>query len=674
MSRHPDLALEQAYLDRAYEHLARMQARTRAAASIAESAAQAVDSAIARAHLERRLRSLEVEVDGLSFGRLDGEAGERWYVGRRHVEDERGDPVVVDWRAPVSTPFYRATAADPMELVRRRRFLMTKRQVDDLFDEVFDDPDSVDAAHHGGIPDPLLAELERSRTGEMRDIVATIAAEQDVVIRAGLDTCLVVQGGPGTGKTAVGLHRAAFLLFEHRDLLDREGVLVVGPNPLFLRYIAQVLPSLGEAATRQTTVERLVGGRVRRSDDAARARLKGDPRLAEVLLRGARQHLRPPDSDLEIGTPWGRLRLPAGEVAAAVDEIVARGTSFAVGRTALRTRLRRMAWLAHQELRGDASAPADVFESAMRSNGDLNAAVSRVWPSLSAAVLVKRLLTNRAALAAAADGLLSHQEQELLRRPGARRLDDEPWSLAELVLVDEAEAILNGVARTYGHVVVDEAQDLSAMELRAVARRCPTRSMTVLGDLAQATAPAAQSSWEDAVRHLGSPSTASIEELELGYRVPKPILDFANKLLPHAAPGVRPARSVRVDGQAPRLAAVGSDELAAAVASVVAELAGAWSSVGVVVPEALVDRVGASLRLSQVAFGDAGKGGLSEAVTLLLPDEAKGLEFDAVVVVEPSDVFEGTEAGGRLLYIALTRAVQELAIVHARPLPAALSD
>ncbi|HEX4866912.1 MAG TPA: hypothetical protein VFV32_04740 [Acidimicrobiales bacterium] len=272
---HPELATEQAYVDRAYAHLAAMRDRTRAAVAVADTAAQAVDAAIARTHLQARLRSLHTEVDGLSFGRLDAETGETWYVGRRHVEDERGDPVVVDWRAPVSVPFYRATAADPLELVRRRRFVMTKRRVDDLFDEVFDDPDSVDAAHHGGIPDPLLAELERSRSGEMRDIVATIAAEQDVVIRAGLDTCLVVQGGPGTGKTAVGLHRAAFLLFEHREVLDRAGVLVVGPNPLFLRYIAQVLPSLGEAATRQTTMDRLVGGRVRAVDPRAVARLKG---------------------------------------------------------------------------------------------------------------------------------------------------------------------------------------------------------------------------------------------------------------------------------------------------------------------------------------------------------------------------------------------------------------
>jgi DNA helicase IV len=673
MTHHPELALEQAYLDRAYADLARMRERTKQAAAITESAAQAVDSAVAQAHLLARLRTLDTEVDGLTFGRLDAEGGDTWYVGRRHVEDEAGDPVVVDWRAPVSTPFYRATAADPMELRRRRRFVMTARTVDDLFDEVFDDPDSVDAAHHGGIPDPLLAELERSRTGEMRDIVATIAAEQDVVIRAPIDTCLVVQGGPGTGKTAVGLHRAAFLLFEHRAQLDKEGVLVVGPNPLFLRYIAQVLPSLGEAATRQTTVERLVGGRVAREDEPAVARLKGDARLAAVLRVAARQHLKVPDDDLAVSTAWGRLRIPAVELAAAVDEIVAREVPFAVGRNAFRTRVRRLAWLGHPDSRWEDAAPTAAFDAEMRTNAELNTAVGKIWPSLSAPVLVKRVLTNKRALAAAAAGLLDGEEQAIVqRRAGATRIDDEPWTLAELVLIDEAEAILNGPGRAYGHAVVDEAQDLSAMELRAVARRCPSRSMTVLGDLAQATAPAAQTSWEDAVVHLGSPPTAAIEELELGYRVPRPILDVANRLLPDVAPGVRAARSVRVEGSAPLIVPAGADELADAAARVVADLAQQWSSVGVIVPPSLTGAVAAALDRATVAFGTGARGGLGDVVTLLGPPEAKGLEFDAVVVVEPSEVYQD-ERGGRLLYIALTRAVQALAIVHSRPLPDVLA-
>ena len=649
-----------------------MRARTESAASIADSAAQAVDSAIAQAHLQARLRTLDTNVDGLTFGRLDAESGEWWYVGRRHVEDERGDPVVVDWRAPVSTPFYRATAADPMELRRRRRFVMTRRTVDDLFDEVFDDPDSVDAAHHGGIPDPLLAELERGRTGEMRDIVATIAAEQDVVIRAPLESCLVVQGGPGTGKTAVGLHRAAFLLFEHRTQLDREGVLVVGPNPLFLRYIAQVLPSLGEAATRQTTVERLVGGRVRAEDPAPVARLKGDARMATVLARAARQHLRPPVDDLVVATAWGRLRIPARDLSDAIDEIAAREVAFAVGRNAFRTRVRRLAWLGHPDARWDDAAPTAAFDAEMRTNAALNAAVARMWPSLSAPVLVKRVLTNRRAMAAAAEDVLSPAEQELIvRGAGATRLDDEPWTLAELVLIDEAEALLNGVGRTYGHAVVDEAQDLSDMELRAVARRCPSRSMTVLGDLAQATAPGAQSSWEDAVRHLGSPATATIEELGIGYRVPHPILEVANRLLPEVAPGVAPSTSVRLDGRPPVFVATDEDGLADRAAALAGELASTWGSVGVIVPEASMSAVGAALRAAGVEHGTGARGGLGTTVTLLVPPEAKGLEFDAVVVVDPAMIYVDAR-GGRLLYVAMTRAVQELVVVHAGALPSSL--
>jgi DNA helicase IV len=673
VSHHPELPLEQAYLERAYEHLARMRVRTQGAVAVADNAAQAVDSAIARAHLTARLRSLDTEVDGLAFGRLDSEAGDTWYVGRRHVEDERGDPVVVDWRAPVSTPFYRATAADPLDLERRRRFLMTGRHVDDLFDEVFDDPDSVDAAHHGGIPDPLLAELERSRTGEMRDIVATIAAEQDVVIRAPLDTCLVVQGGPGTGKTAVGLHRAAFLLFEHREQLDREGVLVVGPNPLFLRYIAQVLPSLGEAATRQTTIERLVGGRVSRVDAPEVARLKGDVRMARLLAAAARHHLRPPTDDLEVATAWGRLRITAADLAAAVEEIAARDVPFAVGRNAFRSRVRRLAWLGHPDSKWTDAAPTAAFDAEMRANTALNAAVARIWPSLSSPVLVKRVLTNRRALALAAAGVLDAEEEQLLLRPaGARRLDEEPWSLPELVMIDEAEAMLNGSGRAYGHAVVDEAQDLTAMELRAVARRCPSRSMTVLGDLAQATAPGAQSSWEDAVVHLGAPPTASIEELELGYRVPAPILDVANRLLPEVAPGVPPARSVRREGAAPAVVSVPARDLVDRTIDEVRGLAETWSSVGVIAPAERVAVLGESLVAAGIEFGTGERGGLGAVVTLLEPPEAKGLEFDAVVVVEPGEVFTD-ERGGRLLYIALTRAVQSLTVVHARPLPAALA-
>jgi DNA helicase IV len=647
---HPDVAAEQAYLDEAYRCLAAMRDRTARTASIADGAAQEVDSAIAQRHLAHRLGSLDVDVPGLSFGRLDDEDGARWYVGRRHVEDDRGDPVVVDWRADVAVPFYRATAVDPLGLRRRRRFMMTGRRLDDLVDEVFDDPDSVDAAHHGGIPDPLLAELERERTGEMRDIVATIASEQDEVIRAPLDTCLVVQGGPGTGKTAVGLHRAAFLLYEHRRELDAAGVLVVGPNPIFLRYIAQVLPSLGETAVRQTTLERLLAGtayrrRGRDGDDAAR--LKGDARLAAVLARAVGSSVQPPAERLEASTPWGTIRLDADAVFDAVAEVHDRGVPHHVGRAALRTRLVR---LARQDLvarRGEEVASLEAVDASLRADRDWQRSLDRIWPALSAASLVRRLLTNRNALRAAGDGLLDPDEQSVLLRPPTKRVSEEPWTVDDLALLDEAEALLAGSPPAYGHVVVDEAQDLSAMGFRALGRRSPARSMTVLGDLAQATAPGAQSSWDDVVGYLG-------------YRVPAAIVDVANRLLAEAAPGVTPCRSVRLDGRPPRFvaveAALGTEGLDDQVANAVAELTGRYSSVAVIARPGLAP---AAHRLP--------------GATVLAPPDAKGLEFDAVVVVEPDAIAGGTAQGLRLLYVALTRAVQELTVIHARRLPPALS-
>jgi len=656
---HPDLDAEQSYIDEAYRCLSAMRDRTARVADLEDSAAEAVDSAIAQAHLRHRLASLDTDMDGLSFGRLDEEAGDTWYVGRRHVEDARGDPVVVDWRADVAIPFYRATPVDTLGLSRRRRFLMTGKQLDDLYDEVFDDPDSVDAARHGGIPDPLLVELERERTGEMRDIVATIAAEQDEVIRAPLETCLVVQGGPGTGKTAVGLHRAAFLLYEHRRKLDVDGMLVIGPNPIFLRYIAQVLPSLGETAARQTTLERLLAGTAYRAtgiDGDHAAAVKGDARLARVVARAVAGARRPPEEDLAVATAWGGVTVTAAALGAALHEVAARGVPHNVGRTAFRRQAARLVRTQLVRRRGDEAVPADELDTDLRRNRAWIRALDRAWPALTAPGAVRRLLTNRVALAEAADGLLGPDEQAAVLRRPARKVSDEPWTVADLALLDEAEAAIAGPPRSYGHIVVDEAQDLSAMGLRALARRSPAASMTVLGDLAQATAPGAQESWDEAIAHLGAPSTATRADLDLGYRVPASIMDMANGLLAEAAPGVTPCRSVRAGGRPPVFVAAGAD-LGDEVRRAVAELAAEFGTVAVVVPD--------GLRAEVV--------GLPDAVPVLRPPEAKGLEFDAVVVVEPEAIAGGDARGLRLLYVALTRAVQELVVVHARPLPAGLA-
>ena len=648
----------------------------RQATEIADNAAQEVDSAIAKAHLNARLRSLDTEVDGLAFGRLDAEDGDTWYVGRRHVEDEAGDPVVVDWRAPVSTPFYRATAADPLELQRRRRFLMTARQVDDLFDEVFDDPDSVDAAHHGGIPDPLLAELERSRTGEMRDIVATIAAEQDVVIRAPLDTCLVVQGGPGTGKTAVGLHRAAFLLFEHREQLDREGVLVVGPNPLFLQYIAQVLPSLGEAATRQTTVERLVGGRVAREDPPEVARLKGDARMAAAAAwPPPATTCACPTEDLSVATAWGRLRIPAADLADAVEEIVARdvpvrGRSQRLPHAGAPARLARAPRLEVGGRRARRPPSTPRCAPTPRSTPRWRGSGRRCRRRCSSSACSRTGGPSRRRPTGCSTPTSS---ERLLRPPGAKRLDDEPWSLPELVLVDEAEAVLNGV----GPHLRPRGRGRGAGPLGdGAARRRPPLPVA-LDDRARRPRPGHRARGPVELGRRGRAPRLAADRVDRGARarLPGAGADPRRRQPPAARrwrPACGPARSVRLDGPAPSSCRRPPDDLPARTAGEVRALATAWSSVGLVVPGAVARAGGGRPRArrgsTSARVPAAGSRG---AVTLLDPPEAKGLEFDAVVVVEPSAIHTD-ERGGRLLYIALTRAVQALAIVHAEPLPAAL--
>ena len=656
MDTHPDLGAEQAHVDRAYACLAAMRDRALHAADAQRvyGADGEVDAMAAESHLRRRVRDLTVDVPGLAFGRIDPEDGDdRHHVGRRHVEDADGTTLVVDWRAPVATAFYRATPADPQGLRLRRRFATEGRRIEALFDEVFDDPDSLDAAH-GGVPDPLLAELERARTGAMRDIVATIQAEQDVVIRSPLERCLIVQGGPGTGKTAVGLHRAAYLLYEHRGELDRSGVLVVGPNPTFLRYISAVLPSLGETSVRQASVAGLVGRGVAPEQSTERAALLGDGRMAIVAARALASWVRPPadDVELEAVTPYGTVRLGGAEVASVVREVAERGVAHDVGRGAVRTRLLRLVRQALVVRRGLGEEPELAADAVA---GPLDA----VWPAVSGVALARKVLTSRSALSAAAAGVLDGDEQRLVLRRAAKRAADEPWTDAELVVVDECRALAEGVARTYGHVVVDEAQDLSAMALRAVARRCPSGSLTVLGDLAQATAPAAQRSWEEALGHLGVPASTDVQlaELTLGYRVPASVLDWANRLLAEAAPDVTPARSVRTGGAPPEVTR--TDDVAGEVGRLAAHWAGVHSTVGVVAPDAVREALV-----------------VPDGVQVVAPAEAKGLEFDAVIVAEPALVAAAAgsdaAAGLRLLYVALTRAVQHLDVVHSAPLPAAL--
>jgi DNA helicase IV len=561
----------------------------------------------------------------------------------------------------VATPFYRATFADPLGLKRRRRFALEGRTIVDLFDEDFADPASAHGA--SGIPDPLLAELDRSRTGAMRDIVATIQAEQDVVIRAPLDLLLIVQGGPGTGKTAVGLHRAALLLYDHREYLDREGVLVVGPNRLFLRYISQVLPSLGETSVVQTTIAGLgeIDLRAEEPDDVAR--LKGDARLADVIARAAWGRTVPLVDDVPVRTSFGGLTLRADDVNAVLGAALADRRTVTSSRDGFRAAVVRLAFERLVARRPEGLKLSDEVASAVRTSVDLKRALDRAWPATTAPALVRRVLTHRAALAAAAEGILTAAEQRLLLRRAARRADDEPWTAADVALVDEADAVLGGRPRRYGHIVVDEAQDLSAMALRMLLRRgARFPSMTILGDLAQSTAPGGQASWDDVLAVLGRPDDMLYAELDIGYRVPGQILDVANLLLPGAGVDVAAARSARRTDDEPRFVTVDDDGRAAAVVDVVTELAERHPTVGVIAPAELHP----GLLAAGLPVGEA----LAAPVSLITPSESKGLEFDAVVVVEPALVAGAGPSGVRLLYVAMTRAVQHLTVVQSDPLAA----
>jgi len=666
---HPDVALERARLEFALECLVAMRART--ASKVADEdilGANKADADAVKWQLQRRLASLDDDAAVLCFGRIDEETGDRWYVGRRHIEDPAGAPVVVDWRAAVATPFYRATLADPFGLSIRRRFVFSARELSDVFEEDFSDPDSL--AGSGGVPDPLLAELGRARTGQMRDIVATIQAEQDAIIRAPLETCLIVQGGPGTGKTAVGLHRAAFLLYEHRVVLSREGVLVVGPNPVFLRYISQVLPSLGETSATQTTIDGLLGLRYRvvADDPEPVAAVKGDARMAAVIARAAAAAIKVPPDGVTLRFRTRRLSFEATEVQALIDEIRARDAPVATQRDRF-----RQAWVrrAYDRYTGGLALELaeDEFGAELLADAVSRKVIDAVWRSVNPAGLVRSLLTQRAALARAADGILTAGEQQLLLRPRAAA---DRWTPHDLPLLDEAEAQVKGAPRRFGHVVVDEAQDCSPMQLRMLARRARHQSMTVLGDLAQATGPASPVSWSETLAHLGSPANAQPAELTMGYRLPGAFLALANRLLPIAAPDVAPSRSVRADGDPPDLHALAREEIAAAVAEHALALAKEFATVAVISTAGRAADLRRAIEDRGVVLAEPGEVSPDRPVVVVPAALAKGLEFDAVIVVEPAQIASDGPHGARLLFVALTRAVQHLALAHAEPLPAAL--
>ncbi|MFD6444742.1 HelD family protein [Promicromonospora sp. NPDC060204] len=682
--RQTEQSAEQQYVDALYTRLDRETERVRADLDDAVRAsstdpAEAYTREVRVAMLGRRARTLGAAEHHLCFGRIDGADGRTLHIGRTGLSDG-DDQLLVDWRAEAARPFYAATAAHSMGLRRRRHLGLDGRRVTRVSDEILDDsePGPHDVVGDG----PLLEAISARRTGRMRDVVATLQAEQDAIIRSAHRGVTVVEGGPGTGKTVVALHRAAYVLAGF-DEARTDGVLVLGPGTRFLDYIAEVLPSLGENDVAMSTADRLVADALGLAGVPAAGhelrRAAGDARLADELAAIVRGYQAPSgtltvlvDGDpvtldehalAEARETAGGTGLPHNQARAlfkdlvvefVADEVQARARVFLakldedievltggvnVDKAAAGD-LARLGFAPDDGGKfGHAAAVAELDPGALQAelaeDVALERAVEGAWPHLVAQDVVLDLLD-------------AHPE---LTGHGLAPSDDAPaWTTAHLPLLDEAEHLLDGPpARIYGHVVVDEAQELTAMQWRSVLRRCPGRSMTVVGDLAQAGPATGAASWADA---LGADLArrADVRTLTVCYRTTAEVLEVAAPLLARIAPDQAPTRAVR-HGDVPRRVAAASGEL---VAAVVRE-AGALAAAG---PDDLVAVVAADARVREVA--DALDG---TQVRVVPVSQVRGLEFDAVVVADPDGITAARPGGERDLYVALTRPTRSLTVV-----------
>ncbi len=710
--QHPDLADEQAYIDHAYECLdtsreAAWRMRNMTEADLGGTFQARFERNAFDEALLKRLADLDLGDASLVFGRIDRsaespEAVESFHIGRLAVADEDREPVVVDWRAPVAEPFYRATGRSPMGLLRRRHFAVEGRKLLGLEDELFGEG-HLGVGHDEGLDgtsgfgseagdgsglrgySTLLAALERGRTGTLGDIVATIQGEQDEIIRSPQHGVLVVQGGPGTGKTVVALHRAAYLLYTHRFPLEDQGVLVIGPNRVFLRYIERVLPSLGEAGVEQVVLSDLVPGvQFLRpgdhdgADSPTAERIKGDVRMSDVIDQAVNDRERPLRDDLVIPFRTGYVRLRAEESARIVKSARRRFRRHNSGRKFVENEV----WSALAASYRDPDIGPLAVKDTLRGTPEIREALDRMWPLLTPAQLLHDLFGSKALLRLATRGVLDETEALALHRARSESVDDVRWTPADVALLDDARDVLgpkpgrNGKPddadeiRTYGHLVVDEVQDLTPMQLKMATRRSLNGAMTIVGDLAQATGPLAPTDWQDVLDHLPDRKPSRVIGLSVGYRIPGQIMELANKVMAAATPTLRAPQSVRVGDTMPVFVRA-SGALGAAVAdevrSVSSELPRA--SVGVIAPDSMIDELSEHLTAAGVNHGTATRTGLDEGVTLVPVSVVKGLELDAVVVVEPALIVADHEHGMRSLYVALTRPTQHLSVVHADELP-----
>ncbi len=725
MSVHPDQALEQAFVDRAYDRIESLRAEATELLAEAYRGRGAgtpqglMERDVMVESLLRRLEQLSIGNESLCFGRIDFadtnqgdstltsiDGRESFRIGRMAVADEQQEPLVVDWRAPIAEPFYRATGKHPMGLSRRRHLLTNGRKVIDLEDELFDDGEQVGTGLVGG--SVLMAALDRGRSGRMRDIVATIQAEQDEIIRSSLNGTLIVQGGPGTGKTAVALHRAAYLLYTHRFPLESQGVLLVGPNTVFLRYVSHVLPSLGESGVELSTISGLVslpGGPERRpvAESRAIAAIKGDLRMASFVRKAVSDRQRPLRNDLIVPYGSSQLRISVADSAEITRQGRRRGGTHNGRRRfvenllfhrlfdeqqrafdrSIRTGMRHVA----EDAEVAPTIEYEDFVEVIRHEPTVREALNRMWPWLTPFELLHDLFGAAPLLKLASSNLLSDDESALLVRGRCTSIDEVPWTDADVPLLDEALALLGPVKpkkgepepiRTFGHVVVDEAQDLSPMQLRMIGRRSLSGSLTLVGDLAQATGPAAVDEWDSVLRHLTPVNNQKLNpqyvELSVSYRTPSEILDVAGSVLAEAAPSLTCPTAVRDSDVQPIVEHI---ELADQGARVVEQAQALRAEIGegtvaVIAAPSLCDDIEKAFRNAGLSVENAYQS-LESDYVVVSSDVMKGLEFDGVLLVEPSAIIEESNQGLKSLYVALTRATRRLTIVHSRELPPSLA-
>ena len=767
MAREREVAEEQAFLDRALTALDHMRDEARslrdsAAVANMRGAGDLVERDVVMGTALQRLDQLAIGDQPLFFGRIDYVpdelgAADIYHVGRLAVSDDQLNALVVDWRAPVAEAFYRATGVESLGLSRRRHVAIRGHEVTSVEDEYFATADGelalpddevrnateeglVDGGLALGGPGALLAALGRARTGRMGDIVATIQGEQDQIIRSPLAGVLLVQGGPGTGKTAVALHRAAYLLFTYRASLERQGVLVVGPNPLFLNYIENVLPSLGESGVTLSTISGLVTNvDIRGEEDEEVDQLKGDIRMSTLLARALRTRQRPLRADVQIPVGRAIMVLKVRYTEEVVERARRRPGNHNQRRSAVGRELaNRLAQEYHERFIREGNEEVNAvgeLADLIRTTTEFKESLQRIWPRLSGQELLHDLFGAPALLRAAGKGLFSDAELELLVRKRSESLEEIEWTKADTALIDEARVLLGPRKRprpplkttesgildgidldayagdvraaalreaqrnapqqsteldeaefvTYGHIVVDEAQDLSPMELRVLKRRDLTGSMTIVGDMGQATTASSSASWNSVLEVLDPRRAPTRVDLTVSYRTPEEVLNFAAPTLLRATPGLEPPRPVRRAGFMPIVETVTPDEFdATLVRAVQREVAAVTPGrVAVIVTARRVPEIITLLGENGVAAvdpRDQESKGLSADLVVMSAEGANGLEFDAVVVVDPGQITSRgsqnpsalTPRGLRTLYVAMTRPTRRLAIVTSAALPETL--